>query len=249
MKQMIADRRASDAMRLEQALVHITRHVPAGIDSPVVLIPSNPSPLVPQPVAMRAAFLEHITQLVRTVWALPLADDATSATATQAAKLDATTDSRAEDAACGTCRGACCPSGGSTAFLDVERMIVIRRVLASQGDMPTADEMISRYKSYVPDEHVEGSCVMHGADGCTVPRVARASLCNRYRCGGLTQLVRALENSSAAYVASGDGARLDRVARITGVGRAPVGGALSGYTPFAGVPAVPSPPADDHPTR
>lgn len=248
MKSMMADRRAGDARRLEQAMAHITAHVPAGVDSPVVLIPSNPAPLVPQPVEMRAAFLEHITTLVRTVWALPLAEDATNDAATQAAMLDAATDSRAEDAACGTCRGACCPSGGSTAFLDTERMVVIRRVLAAQGDTPTADEMITRYKRYVPDEHVEGSCVMHGADGCTVPRMVRASLCNRYRCGGLTQLVRALDHSSAVYVAAGDGARLDRVARITDVGRAPVGGALSGLTPFAGVPVVPAPDSSDRTT-
>ncbi|MEN9508507.1 MAG: hypothetical protein RLZZ621_1070 [Gemmatimonadota bacterium] len=238
---MIADRRAGDAMRLAQAEAHVKAHVPAGMDAPIILIPSNPSPMVPQPVEMRAAFLEHITQLVRSVWALPLAEDAENDAATRAAQMDASADSRAEDAACGTCRGACCPSGGSTAFLDTERMVVIRRVLASQGDTPTADQMISRYKGWVPDLHAEGSCVMHGPDGCTVPRVARASLCNRYRCGGLTQLVRALEVSPAAYAAAGDGARLDRVARITDVGRAPVGGALSGLTPFAGVPVVPAP--------
>lgn len=245
---MIADRRAGDAQRLAQAEAHIAAHVPAGMDAPVILIPSNPSPMVPQPVEMRAAFLEHITQLVRTVWALPVAEDAVQDVATQAARVDAEMDTRVDDAVCGTCRGACCPSGGSTAFLDTERMVVIRRVLASQGDTPTAEEMIARYKGWVPDEHVEGSCVMHGPDGCTVPRVARASLCNRYRCGGLTQLVRALESSPAAYAATGDGARLDRVARITDVGRAPVGGALSGLTPYAGVPVV-RPPADDDSSR
>jgi hypothetical protein len=46
----------------------------------------------------------------------------------------------------------------------------------------------------------------------------RSNLCNRYLCGGLTQLTRALDTMDAAYIASAGPAHLHRVALVSAAG-------------------------------
>jgi hypothetical protein len=34
----------------------------------------------------------------------------------------------------------------------------------------------------MPDEHVLGSCLFHGKNGCSIPRHDRAQVCNKFLC-------------------------------------------------------------------
>lgn len=52
--------------------------------------------------------------------------------------------------------------------------------------------------------------------GCTLQRTLRSNLCNRYQCGELTQLSRALQGTGAtrAFVGAATGDRLERMAAV-----------------------------------
>jgi hypothetical protein len=67
--------------------------------------------------------------------------------------------------------------------------------------------------------------VFHAFAGCTLPRTLRSNLCNRYLCGGLTQLARTTvaRSEHAAFVAAvDDGGRLVRLALVTPAGAQPI---------------------------
>jgi hypothetical protein len=50
--------------------------------------------------------------------------------------------------------------------------------------------LIRAYVSAIPDRGVIGSCVFHGARGCTLQRDLRAELCNSYYCNGLLDILK-----------------------------------------------------------
>lgn len=89
-------------------------------------------------------------------------------------------------AGCRHCRGSCCMAGGTHAFID-ERTLA--RVRAEQPGL-TVRGIIRAYVDAVAPEAYQGSCVFHGAQGCTLPRPLRAELCNAYYCDGLARLLK-----------------------------------------------------------
>ena len=123
-------------------------------------------------------------------------------------------------ASCGTCRGECCTAGGTHGFLHADSIMRVRAQLTDDGEVVTPESLEARYASHLPARHYRGSCVFHTTAGCNLPRALRSNLCNRYVCGGLAQLTRALVASqqSSAYVAAADSVHLRRVALVTGHG-------------------------------
>ena len=118
---------------------------------------------------------------------------------------------------CATCGGACCTRGGTHAFLSAA---ALRGTAAehTQGDTGVALELL--YTGYLPATHYEGSCVFHGERGCTLPRAIRSDTCNRYLCGELTALSRALTGAPGerAVVGAATWSSLERVAVIDASG-------------------------------
>ena len=86
--------------------------------------------------------------------------------------------------ACTHCRGFCCRHGGEHAYLREDTML---RYLDAHPDA-TADDVLAEYLGHLGPRSYRGSCVYHGAHGCTLPRTLRADLCNRYLCDGLKEL-------------------------------------------------------------
>ena len=84
-------------------------------------------------------------------------------------------------AACTVCKGWCCKGGGDHAYLD-ER--VMARVRNARTELD-ARAVMRLYVERVPAAGYEGSCVFHGAEGCTLDRSLRSDVCNSYFCGGL----------------------------------------------------------------
>lgn len=55
---------------------------------------------------------------------------------------------------------------------------------------PSLDEkgIVHAYSSRLPRRSMQGSCVFHGTQGCTLPRDMRSATCNQYHCAQLRQL-------------------------------------------------------------
>ena len=87
---------------------------------------------------------------------------------------------------CATCQGFCCKGGGEHAYIDERTMARVRR------DHPDLDarQVIRLYIEALAPLAYRGSCLFHGARGCTLPRPLRAELCNSYYCNGLRDYLR-----------------------------------------------------------
>lgn len=248
----LAARRARDATLLREAEQLAAPHQPPAHARPVVLLPANPRALTPVPLAAREAFRRHLRLQLTRAFAEPPAQHAPAPPAdTEDAEGPAADSADLAvgpmlGAACGTCGGACCTAGGTHAFLKAASLVRVRRELSSEG-MPalSAAEIEARYLDALPTVHYHDSCVFHGSAGCTLPRTLRSNLCNRYLCGGLTQLTRttAAHGEHAAFVAAVDDGRLLRLALVTPAGAQPITGSPTPVVTPASVtpPAAPSP--------
>jgi hypothetical protein len=89
-------------------------------------------------------------------------------------------------AGCVACRGHCCLGGGDHAWLDERTMARVRR------DRPQLDArgIIAAYLGQIAERSYAGSCLFHGAAGCTLEAGLRADLCLSYYCNGLQAFLR-----------------------------------------------------------
>lgn len=213
-----------------QAVRLAAPHQPRSAVLPVVLLPANSRELTPLPDEASAQFRRHLRLQITRAFALPLRDNALPMSAEEAGARDEAgeIEGPAADsadlatgavlgAACGTCRGECCTAGGTHAFLKAASLVRVRAQLATEGSAPTPEEIEARYVSALPARHYRGSCVFHTTGGCTLPRGLRSNLCNRYLCGGLTQLSRAMvaSGTDSAFVAAADSVHLRRMAMVS----------------------------------
>jgi hypothetical protein len=114
---------------------------------------------------------------------------------TQAPPPDADTASVLR-AGCAACQGHCCLGGGEHAYLDDRTMARVRR------DRPDLDArgVIAAYVRDVAPLSYAGSCLFHGAQGCTLGAGLRADLCSRYFCDGLLAFLRAPVGTSEVTI-------------------------------------------------
>jgi hypothetical protein len=122
-----------------------------------------------------------------------------------------------DGAVCGFCRGHCCRIGGARAgFVDVP---LLQRWQGRHGG--TLADAAAHYVAALPAEHVDGSCLYHGAQGCVLARDERAPICNGYACGALLQARGQLDAAPAtgALLAARDGAEVPAAAWVHGQGK------------------------------
>ncbi len=229
----IAAQRARNArMQAEAEAIasqHSGRVIPELLaDTPVVLMPANTRELVPLPDAERAEFLANLRVQMDAAFALPLRDNLAPMSEKEVSERADAGELMSRDPAlpaemvlggCSTCRGDCCTAGGTHAFLRAESLVRVRAQQAQLGEIADSmDAMTALYVAALPETHYEKSCVYHARFGCTLTRQLRSNLCNRYQCGELTQLSRALDaaGSSRAYVGAADSHHLLRMALIDG---------------------------------
>lgn len=127
-------------------------------------------------------------------------------------------------ASCATCRGSCCREGlAAHAFLKPAELTWMRL----ENPEITAEQMVTYYTSFLPEQHEAGSCLFHGDDGCQLPRKARARICNNFLCKAgrfIEQMPEARKNpkDTVLLVARDDGMH-DRIAAFdTKTGLQPV---------------------------
>jgi hypothetical protein len=104
-------------------------------------------------------------------------------------------------AACTVCKGWCCKGGGDHAYLD-ER--VMARVRHARTELD-ARAVLRLYVERVPAVGYDGSCVFHGAEGCTLDRSLRSDVCNSYYCSGLGSFVKSPVTNASVVVIAGEG--------------------------------------------
>jgi hypothetical protein len=104
-------------------------------------------------------------------------------------------------AACALCGGWCCKGGEEHAYLDERTMARVRRARPELD----ARAVIRLYTQRVPAAGFEGSCVFHGARGCTLDRALRSDVCNSYFCSGLGHFVKDADSTGSVVVVAGEG--------------------------------------------
>ena len=201
---------------------------------PVILLPANTRNTTELPEDARAAFLDRLRGTIVRAFGHPVRDNGAPMSAeAESARQDALwalPESLPElpailGASCGACRGECCTAGGTHGFLHEDSITRVRAQLTEEvgpdgPDAITPESLEALYAGHLPARHYRGSCVYHTTAGCALPRALRSNLCNRYVCGGLAQLTRALVGAvqATAYVAAADSVHLRRVALVSGQG-------------------------------
>jgi hypothetical protein len=194
---------------------------------PVGVVPANTRETTLLPEDASEAFLDR----VRALFSSAPTDEIAPVSEDVAQEMISTAIAHTDDVprvlatACGTCRGECCTAGGTHAFL---RPDSVPRIRAQHAEL-SIDVLVERYASHLPERHYRGSCVYHAATGCALPRDLRSNLCNRYVCGGITQLANALAASdgTTVFIAAADSAHLRRMARVDTDGVVPISLTLS----------------------
>ncbi len=177
----------------------------------VTVVSHFANPLGRLPAERREEFRANITVLVGQLAELlalnadpveqpPLSgDNATS-------RLTTADGERLAGAVCAACRGYCCRQGDTHAYLHVD---TLHRLLQRRAEM-SIDQLADVYLSFLPEQSFVGSCVFHGANGCTLPREMRSDTCNRHLCAGQQDLAAAIERGATprAFVAVSDGKQI-----------------------------------------
>lgn len=144
------------------------------------VLPANADPVVPQDASRRAAFVQHLTEILEGA----VLDQARLQADPVEVEPGTSDRDRLSANVCTACRGSCCRSGGDQAYLTEETMV---RSLQAHPDWSQA-QILDSYVKCLPQESVENSCIYHSATGCGLPRDLRSSTCNRYLCGKLRNL-------------------------------------------------------------
>ena len=177
------------------------RHSPADDDEAlgplVVMVPLNRKTLAPTSPERVRRLRRHLVESLRAMRALK--DPRGSASPERAAPTGFV--GRVLTTACSACRGHCCKGGGDHGYLD-ER--VMARVRHARPDLD-ARAVMRGYVERVPAEGYAGSCVFHGARGCTLDRSLRSDVCNSYFCGGLDTYVKGGDTTERVQVIAGEG--------------------------------------------
>lgn len=169
----------ADARRLEPALrARLGAAIPA--DAVRVILPTNERPPAPQDPVRAARFFEHLAEKAEGA----VLDRARLSADPAGAEAPANGRERLARLACGACRGNCCQSGGTHAYVTEETLV---RVLEAHPDW-TLPRLLEAYREHLPAETTRDSCVFHAATGCGLPRALRSVTCNTFLCAKLDAL-------------------------------------------------------------
>ncbi len=144
----------------------------------IILVSPQQRKVIPPPPERGALFREHLTGVLHQTIEREIGHEPPLEIPSDPAPVR-----RWLGAICAACRGDCCVAGRDRAFLDgatLRRQMTFHR----EGERAAA-EVVEAYLRRVPARSVEGSCLFHGEEGCSLPREERASICNTYECAGL----------------------------------------------------------------
>ncbi len=151
-------------------------------DPVLVTVPLLNETLEPPPPARIRALKRHLVQSLRDLRTARRPERLIQKMTPEPVDFSATV----LGAGCATCQGHCCKGGGDHAYIDERTMARVRR------DNPelNAGSVIGLYLARLAPRSYKGSCLFHGATGCTLGRALRAELCNTYYCNGLQDFLK-----------------------------------------------------------
>lgn len=165
-------------------------------EEPVVeiVVPFQDGRLTPPPRERVRALMRHLIEALRELGEARRPDRLIQPRAPEATGFAG----EVVRAGCGLCRGFCCTRGGTHAYLDHRTMARVR------AERPDADArtILRRYAEAVAPLGYEGSCLFHGASGCTLARPWRSELCNSYHCSGLEDVLQRRDEVLAVRITS-----------------------------------------------
>ena len=97
---------------------------------------------------------------------------------------------------CALCGGGCCTRGGEQAYLSAA---TLRRFMDAQPALSQA-QVAAAYLDRVGVNSQAGSCINHGAQGCSLPTEMRSDICNRFACESLARLQASQRGANAVQV-------------------------------------------------
>lgn len=185
-------------------------------DSLVVMVPRNQKALVPTSPERVRRLRMHLVESLRALRTMK--DPERSASPLRPAPDGFA--GRVARTACSLCRGWCCKGGGDHAYLDERTMARVRHARLELD----ARAVLRLYVDRVPAVGYEGSCVFHGAKGCTLDRSLRSDVCNSYYCGGLGTYVTDGDTTTDVVVIAGEGDKMRRSPVLRGDQRSVISG-------------------------
>ncbi len=175
---------------------------------PCFAVPANLMPLVELPVDRREKFIAHLQQVTDEAFEINEPNASHAESIDEDLDFALTNEVPVADvvsAACGTCRGYCCRHGAHHAFYSKTHIQHLRQ----RHPTHTSQQIIELIAGHLPRESVQDSCVMHGPQGCSLPREFRAELCNRFECSELVHIIKSVDVYPIRIVAI-DGGQLIR---------------------------------------
>jgi hypothetical protein len=154
-------------------------------DRVFVTVPLLKETLEPPPPTRVRALKRHLVQSLRDLHAAKRPDRLVQPRTPEPAGFTAAV----LRAGCATCQGHCCKGGGDHAYIDARTMARVRR----DNSELDARAIIGRFLARLAPLSYRGSCLFHGAEGCTLGRALRAELCNAYYCSGLQEFLQRQE--------------------------------------------------------
>lgn len=165
-----------------------------------VIVPRSNKVLVPTSPERARRLRRHLIAALRALRTMKRSEHADPPPPPEPAGFVA----RVAQAACTLCKGWCCKGGGDHAYLDEQTMARVRRDRPEQE----ARAILKLYIENVPRDGYAGSCLFHGAQGCTLTRSLRSDVCNSYFCAGLASYLSGDDTASPVVVIAGEGAAM-----------------------------------------
>lgn len=222
--------RAVDALRRQQAAARLrTMHAQVRGHGDVVFTPVNRQRTVPLSAARRRGFAQHLDEMLTAAKARVQASAQNVPVGVTMSgdnvQLPPDTPPAVHQAiavACANCRGWCCRTGGTNAWITSD---TIRRVITEHPDLEPAS-LAERYLAQLPSRAYADSCVYHSATGCALDARLRSDTCHTFLCDGAIELVRLVRSHADAphvpaeeapdviRIAATEGSRVVRVSRF-----------------------------------
>lgn len=154
----------------------------AGVNCPAFSVPAMLRPLTALSPKRKQEFQQHWERLIAAAFEAEV--DASHDVETSASPESAVEPSPVLAAACGTCQGVCCQTGGTRAY--TTEALVNRYRQAHPTATP--EEILEDYVSRIPEFTFQDSCVFHEQAGCALPRELRSDTCNQFSCEELSRI-------------------------------------------------------------
>jgi hypothetical protein len=164
-----------------------------GDEQQAVMVPGYAGTLAPRDAARLRGLRKHLVEAMRDA-----REAKTQAAVTPPPPQPQGFRASVARAACTLCRGWCCRNGGEHAYLDGRALARVRR---ERPDLD-ARAILRLYSESVAEPAYAGSCMFHGASGCTLDRSLRSDLCNSYYCAGLEAFMKSETLPDSAMVLS-----------------------------------------------